>query len=331
MALAPAYRGRLAPSPTGALHLGNARTFLLAWLRARKAAGALVLRMEDLDGPRIRGGAAEEALEDLRWLGLDWDEGPEMGGAFGPYTQSECAARYDEAVRRLVAGGLAYPCICSRREVQQAASAPHGPDGPIYPGTCRGRFRGLSDPALEEARPAIRLRVDPERPDIALEDGVAGPQRFPAREIGDFVIAKRTGEAAYQLACAIDDHAMRITEVLRGDDLLPSTARQLLVYEALGLEPPVFCHVPLVRGSDGRRLAKRHGDTRIRSLREAGAPSERVVALLARWSGLDFAEPSLRPADLLDTFSLDRLPREDITFDAAAAAASLGVPSAVFA
>lgn len=306
-------RGRLAPSPTGALHLGNARSFLIAWLSVRSRRGSLVLRMEDLDHPKNKAGAAAAALEDLRWLGFDWDEGPDVGGAFGPYTQTERKALYAEALERLKRAGLVYPCVCSRRDVEFGQSAPHTEDGLFYAGTCRGRF-----PDYEAARrtlpdgrlPAWRFRVEAgER--VGFEDGFFGRYDQDVSALsGDFVLAREAGGAGYMLAVVVDDSAMGMTEVVRGDDLLPATPRQLLLYRALGLAPPAFIHVPLVVSEDGRRLAKRHGDTRISSLREKGVSPEAVVGLLAWWCGWAEWGECLSLRDLLPRFDLRALPRE---------------------
>ena len=242
------YRGRFAPSPTGRAHLGTARSALLGWLRARSEGGAFVIRMEDLDAPRVVPGAAQAMLDDLRWLGLDWDEGPDVGGPFGPYVQSERIDRYREAVEALSARGHTYPCTCSRKEIAEIASAPHGDEGPRYPGTCRER------PSHPEREPAIRFRMPEPAP--VFDDVLSGPVALPG---DDFVILRKDGAFAYQLACVVDDAAMQITEVLRGEDLLASTPRQLALYRALELPEPRFFHVPLVLGPDGERLAKRHG------------------------------------------------------------------------
>jgi len=315
------YRGRLAPSPTGALHLGNARTFLAAWLRARQAGGRVVMRVEDIDGPRIKPGAQEAMLADLRRLGLDWDEGPDVealpgGGPHAPYVQTARRPLYEAAMRALVESGRAYPCVCSRKEVQEAASAPHGPDGARYNGTCRGRFRSLEEAAAASGRPAaLRLIVEPGP--VAYVDAFHGRQSFDvAAESGDFVVGKGTGDAAYQLAVVVDDAAMRMTELVRGDDLLPSTSRQLLLYRALGLEAriPAFCHVPLVVGPDGKRLAKRHGDTTLARYFKAGVAPERIVGLLASWLGIDGLHEA-HPKDLIATFDLSRIPKGPLVFD----------------
>jgi len=304
-------RGRLAPSPTGALHLGNARTFMVAWLRARACGGQVVLRMEDLDHPKNKPGAAAAALADLRWLGFDWDEGPDVGGAHAPYTQTERQAHYAAALEGLQRQGLVYPCACSRRDVEAGQSAPHTEDGLYYPGTCRGRFAGYGEAcrALPAGRlPAWRF-IAPPREVVRFEDrfaGAAGQEVSAA--CGDFVLARDPHGAGYMLAVVVDDAAMGITEVVRGDDLLPATPRQLLLYRALGLAPPAFLHVPLVVSEDGRRLAKRHGDTRIGALREAGIPAEQIIGLLAWWCGWAAWGERLTLRDLIPRFDLSALP-----------------------
>jgi glutamyl-tRNA synthetase len=301
---APALIGRLAPSPTGALHLGNARTFLLAWLSVRARGGALLLRVEDIDGPRVKPGAERECLEDLRWLGLDWD-----GGAV---RQTDRLVHYAAAAERLVAAGRAYPCVCTRKEVEEAASAPHeeGHEGPAYPGTCRGKWRTAAEAKAATGREAaLRFRVERDR--VPFADCFRGSEPGPVH--GDFVICKRDGGPAYQLAVVVDDAAFGISEVLRADDLLPSTPRQLLLYEALGLRPPQFCHVPLVVGGDGLRLAKRHGDTSLRHFRSQGVSPDAVVGYLAFLCGMRPRGARCRPVDLLAGFDLQRLPRGPVT------------------
>jgi glutamyl-tRNA synthetase len=290
----------LAPSPTGVLHLGNARSFLLAWLSVRKRGGTLRLRIEDIDGPRVKAGAERTALDDLEWLGLDWD------GEI--VRQSERLELYASAAQRLAAAGLAYPCVCSRREIEEAASAPHedGLDAPVYPGTCRGRFASLDDARQASGRePALRFRVDVAA--VPFDDRFRGTQAGAI--VGDFVIGKRDGGPAYQLAVVVDDAAMGIDEVLRGDDLLPSTPRQLLLYRALGLRVPRFCHVPLVVGPDGRRLAKRHGDTSLAHFRAQGVRAEEIVGFLAELCGFCERGARCRPRDLLEGFDLAKVPR----------------------
>jgi glutamyl-tRNA synthetase len=268
---APPYRGRLAPSPTGWLHLGHAKTFWTAQQRALEAHGTLVLRSEDLDRSRCRAEFATAMFEDLRWFGLRWHEGPDCGGPFAPYTQSERIGFYRAAFQRLRAAGFLFPCTCSRQDVLRAIQAPHaGEDEPLYAGTCRGKT------APPDAPVNWRFRV-PDGEAIEFTDEREGPQRFVAgSDFGDFVVWAREGFPAYQLAVVVDDAAMRITEVVRGADLLKSTARQLLVYRALGLTPPKFFHCPLVTDSSGTRLAKRRDALSLRALRESGRTPEQV-------------------------------------------------------
>lgn len=298
--------GRLAPSPTGALHLGNARTFLLAWLSVRSRGGTLLLRIEDIDGPRVKPEASAQVLEDLAWLGLDWDG--------MPVRQSERLAGYEAAAQRLVTAGFAYPCVCTRREVEEAASAPHevGLDGPVYPGTCRGRFADLASALAATGRaPALRYRVDAAA--VPFTDLFRGAEAGAIA--GDFVIQKRDGGPAYQLAVVTDDAAQGVTEVVRADDLLPSTPRQLLLYRALGLREPHFAHLPLVVGGDGLRLAKRHGDTSLRHLRAQGVAAAAIVGYLAHLSGLRPPGERCRPSDLLADFTLAKVPKGPVVGD----------------
>jgi glutamyl-tRNA synthetase len=290
--------GRLAPSPTGVLHLGNARSFLLAWLSIRARGGRLGLRIEDIDGPRIKAGAERAAILDLLWLGLDFDG--------EVVRQTDRLPVYEAALQRLVDAGKVYPCVCTRKEIESAASAPHEEwqDATPYPGTCRGRFATAEEARAATGRdPAFRFAVD--RDAVPFDDLFAGAQRGVVR--GDFVVAKRDRSPAYQLAVVVDDAAFGVTEVLRGDDLLPSTPRQLLLYEALGLRPPRFAHVPLVVGPDGKRLAKRHGDTSLRRFREQGVTAEQMVGYLAYLCGFVPARTACTPRDLLPGFDLARL------------------------
>ncbi len=296
---------RLAPSPTGALHLGNARTFLVNWLLARQNGWRIILRIEDLDGPRIKRGADQQAIEDLRWLGIDWDD--------GPIYQSTRLNEYDEAMRRLNDSGGTFICTCSRKDIAGAASAPHDSDRiAIYPGTCRHVLYEL----IEGTPFAVRFRVPHDL--ITFDDAFAGPQTFDAaHQLGDFVIAKSDSTPAYQLAVVVDDADMGVTDVVRGDDLLDSTPRQILLYRALGLADriPTYHHIPLIIGTDGRRLAKRHGDTRLASYRDAGVPAGAVLARLASWCGIVDVPPHTRAADLIERFDLARVPRSPIVFD----------------
>ena len=309
------YVGRLAPSPTGALHIGNVRTFMVAWLRARSQGGKVVFRMEDLDHPRDKPGAAAAAVEDLRWLGFDWDE---------EFVQSERRDVYRDALSFLRERGLAYPCVCSRRDVESAQSAPHSGEQLYYPGTCRGRFATWSDAQsrLSPPRtPCWRFKVS-ENSAIAFDDAFAGHfEQDVSAVLGDFPLARDEDGAGYTLACVVDDLLMGITEVVRGDDLLPATPAQVLVARALepwlaqrGMPtlPPAYCHVPLVVGPDGRRLAKRHGDTRISTLRTAGAAPEGILGFLAASCGWVTHGEQTTLAELIPRFSLAAIPREPL-------------------
>jgi glutamyl/glutaminyl-tRNA synthetase len=266
------YRGRLAPSPTGHLHLGHARTFWAAQMRAQAKGGLLILRNDDLDSTRYKMEFVTDMLADMRWFGLEWSEGPDCGGPFGPYNQSERYPFYREALGKLRAGNFIYPCICSRKDIQAAVTAPHAENDsePIYPGTCRqNRITEIGN-----RKHCWRFRVS-DGETISFDDGNFGRQQFVAgRDFGDFVVWRGDGMPAYQLACVVDDAAMHITEVVRGADLLLSTARQILIYRALGLVPPGFFHCPLMLDANGLRLAKRHDSLSLRKLRGQGAVPE---------------------------------------------------------
>ena len=263
------YRGRLAPSPTGYLHLGHAQTFATAQARAREVGGTLILRSDDLDRARCRPEFVEAMFVDLRASGFAWSEGPDIGGIFGPYEQSARLAHYRTAFEQLLAKGAIYPCRCSRQEVANALSAPHqGDEEPVYPGTCR------ICPPSGASRVGVnwRFRV-PDGEPIAFTDGCYGRQEQTAgRDFGDFLVWRKDDLPSYQLACTVDDLAMRITEVVRGADLITSTFRQLLLYRALGEIPPAFYHCTLITDAEGKRLAKRDHATRLRTLREKGTP-----------------------------------------------------------
>jgi glutamyl-tRNA synthetase len=299
--------GRLAPSPTGGLHLGHARTFLVAWLAARHANGRIILRIEDLDASRVRPEAAATALLDLRWLGLDWDEGPDLGGASAPYVQSERRAHYDEALARLKAAELVYPCTCTRADIERAASAPHAEEeGPTYPGTCS--YRKASDAESLSDRPfAWRFRVP--SGSVAWDDVFLGRVELePSVQGGDFLVGRNGLGPSYQLAVVVDDALMGINQVIRGSDLVTSTPRQILLYRALGFTPPQFGHVPLVVTPDGRRLAKRDGSIKLATLREHGLDSRTLAGVLLHSCGWQASACPLHPREAIAIYDPSSLP-----------------------
>jgi glutamyl-tRNA synthetase len=300
--------GRLAPSPTGALHLGHARSFLLAWLHTRSRGGRVVLRIEDLDQERCKPQYVEQARRDIAWLGLDWD---------GPvHVQSEHAAALHAAAAELVERGLAYACTCTRKEIAAALSAPHGGDEQPYPGTCRDRYRDAADARAQSGlAPALRLRVA-DGP-IEFDDDVYGRQvHAPAREVGDFVIARRDGAIAYQLAVVVDDARAGVTEVVRGADLLPSTARQILLQRALQLSSPRWAHLPLVVDDAGQRLAKRTGAFALTELRARGVDPRAIVAWALQSSGLPAPE-RITAVEALPAFALAQVGTKPVRWGAA--------------
>lgn len=281
-------RGRYAPSPTGDLHMGNLRTALVAWLLARSADGQFVLRIEDLDRPRVRSGATQRMINDLHWLNLDWDEGPDRAGPHAPYIQSERQEIYQHYLQRLQEADLLYPCYCSRAEIAHTASAPQqGSDGPRYPGTCR--YLTQVQRRQHEAngrRPSLRFRVDDEQI-ISFTDLIAGPIRqHVQQEVGDFIIRRSDGIFSYQFAVAVDDGLMGINQIARGADLLYSTARQILLFETLGFPIPTFAHVPLLLDKEGKRLSKRLQSMGLEPLRQANMAPADVIGELAGSCGL---------------------------------------------
>jgi glutamyl-tRNA synthetase len=288
------YVGRYAPSPTGELHLGNARTALVAWLWARHAGGRFPLRFEDLDQARVRPGCAEAQARSLAWLGLDWDG--------EPVAQSERGELYDAAIATLRERGVLYECFCSRADVRRAASAPHGPDGPLYSGTCRDLSESERARRLALGRPpALRVRMEGA---VEFGDDLQGAQsELLERTTGDIVLRRSDGVVAYQLAVVVDDADQGVTHVVRGADLLASTARQLRLYDLLGLAPvPTYAHVPLVLGDDGERLAKRHGAVGLDELRAGGADPRALVGWLAYSAGLLERPEPCTPAELAQGF-----------------------------
>ncbi|MDB4989949.1 MAG: glutamyl-Q-tRNA synthetase [Myxococcaceae bacterium] len=290
------------------MHLGLARTALLGWLRARSLGGAFVLRIEDIDGPRAVPGSTAQLLDDLRFLGLDWDEGPDLGGPFAPYVQSERIESYLAAIQTLRARGRIYPCSCTRRELA-VASAPHGPSefGLAYPGSCR------DGPLHPEGALSLRFRTPD--PLATFWDGLLGSVAPVAA--GDFVVQRADGTISYQLAVVLDDIAMQISEVMRGDDLAGCTGWQLALYEALGAEAPAFVHVPLMRDSDGKRLAKRHGSQSIAELRALGVDAITIISTLAASVGLVELGTRVCAAELVESFSLARICERPIDWKSA--------------
>lgn len=299
---APVQRTRLAPSPTGALHLGNARTFLVTWALARQRGWRIVLRIEDLDGPRNKSGASESAIRTLEWLGIDWDEGPTY--------QSRDLSPYVSAMDALARAGMAYPSDHTRSDLEAASAPQEGAHETAYPASLRPpTLPGVFDAPDRSWRFATPKGV------VTFQDALAGPQAHdPSSTIGDFVIWTKRGQPAYQLAVVVDDHRQGVTDVVRGNDLLDSAARQLRIYRALGMSPePGYWHLPLVRGQDGRRLAKRHGDTRVDRYRQEGVGAERVLGLMARWCGLGETGP-MSPKEFASGLNVRTIPTSDVVF-----------------
>ncbi len=305
--------GRFAPTPSGRMHLGNVFSALLGWLAVRAAGGTMVLRIEDIDPRAQDRDVAGLLMEDLAWLGLDWDEGPTY--------QSERTAIYADALARLEAAGLTYPCFCTRAELH-AASAPHASDGTyVYQGTCRGLSPEEVARRSALRAPATRLAV-PEADDpagtVAIDDLVYGPHaEVLARDCGDFLVRRSDGVFAYQLAVVVDDGLSGVNLVVRGRDLLGSAARQTYLARLLGFVPPSYAHVPLLVAPDGRRLSKRERDLDLGALRAAGVPAERIVGALAASVGLVPMGTSASPHDLIPSFSWEavRAHRDDIVID----------------
>lgn len=298
----PVVRGRYAPSPSGDLHLGNLRTALLAWLYARCSNGRFVLRIEDLDQPRMRPDASTRIIEDLRWLELDWDEGPDQNGPYAPYVQSERIAIYQHYLQRLRAADLVYPCYCTRAEIASAPQA-DAEDGPRYPGTCRT----LSNTERQQReasgrRPALRFRVDDQRV-VSLQDMIVGPvTQHVQQAVGDFIVYRADGIFAYQFAVVVDDGLMHINQVVRGADLLSSTARQILLFEALGFAVPTFAHAPLVVDSQGKRLSKRDRSEGLAPLQALGMSAAQIVGHFAASMGLVEKDSPISPIELAQIY-----------------------------
>lgn len=304
-------RGRFAPSPTGEIHLGNVWTALLAWLQVRSAGGTMVLRVEDLDADRARPAYIAGMMADMKWLGLDWDEGPDVGGRYAPYCQNERRELYQAALERLVTTGVVYPCYCTRAEL--AASAPHAGDKErVYSGSCRQKKTGTVQQTTRP--PALRLAVPDE--EISFVDLLAGRVcQNISREVGDFVVRRADGIHAYQLAVVVDDAAMQITHVLRGDDLLSSTPRQLLLYRLLGWEAPVFAHVPLLIDEAGHRLSKRQQALSIAALRMQGVKAEAIIGYLAWKAGILDKCQAVKATELIKKFAMDKVPAGQVVIE----------------
>ena len=317
MHAAPVIRGRLAPSPTGYIHLGNAWAFLLAWLAARASSGEVVLRIEDIDPQRSRPEYTAALIEDLTWLGLDWDYGPDKpepaGGCMGPFEQSRRGKHYAAAIAQLESAGLTYPCFCTRKELRSMAGAPHVDDaGAPYPGTCRSLNQAQRQALLESGRrPCLRLRC-PDGP-VNFTDTVFGPQSYTLADCGgDFALRRSDGVVAYQLAVAVDDALMGINQVVRGRDILISTPRQIALLKLLGYGAPAYAHVPLLLDDEGERLAKRHQSLALRNLRQMGADPRRITGWLGALAGCNPGGNAASPAELIPYFSLSRLDGDDI-------------------
>lgn len=297
----PTPTTRLAPSPTGALHIGNAYAFLVTWALARQRGWRIVLRIEDLDGPRVKWGSADDIIDTLHWLGIDWDEGPSF--------QTADLTPYRDAMASLASGGLVYPSDLTRAEIDSAAGAPQEGSGEVrFPPSLRppdwNTPRSFTDSG-------VNWRFYTPQQTVRFNDALAGPQAItPAETIGDFILWTKRSVPAYQLAVVVDDARQSVTEVVRGDDLLDSAARQIMLYKALGLSPiPNYYHLPLIVGPDGRRLAKRHGDSRVSHYRGKGVPAEAVIGLIANWCGSAHARVPMSAAEFRDTLSLERMPR----------------------
>lgn len=307
---------RLAPSPTGALHLGNARTFVINWALARQNGWQIAFRIDDLDTPRNKERADLQAIEDLSWLGLDWDS--------EPLYQRADLQPYHDAIAQLQTQGRVYACTCTRREVEAAQSAPHGDDHELrYPGICRPTEPSASGALLKSTRDDFALRVIVPDESMTFIDQCCGEQAVNVQqEVGDFVIQSKARLPSYQLATVIDDAKQGVTDIVRGDDLIRSTGRQLMLYRFLAdhlaghlaKSPPRYWHLPLVIGEDGRRLAKRHGDMRIAFYRENGVPPERIIGLLAMWSGLQLNRKALSASEFADGFNIGALPKQPAVF-----------------
>ncbi|HBO61089.1 MAG TPA: glutamate--tRNA ligase [Olsenella sp.] len=312
-------RVRFAPSPTGKLHVGGARTAIYNWAFARANHGTFILRIDDTDPERSTEENTQIILRAMRWLGLDWDEGPEVGGDFGPYKQTERAEMYRAAAQRLWDEGKAYPCFCTPEQLAADREAAQARKDPFqgYQRRCRNLSREEAQARIDAGEPyVLRIKVPEDRGDVVVRDAVHGEVTFNARELDDFVIFRSDGTPTYNFATVVDDAAMQISHVIRGDDHLSNTPRQVIVYEALGAPVPTFAHISMILGADGKKLSKRHGATNVEEYRDAGYLSDAFVNYLALlgWS-LD-GETTIVPRDVLAReFSLDHVSKNPATFD----------------
>ena len=307
-------RGRFAPSPSGRMHLGNVWAMLVAWLSVRKQGGTMILRMEDLDISRSKQVFADQIIEDLKWLGLTYEEGPDCGGAFAPYIQDQRRQYYENAMQQVREQGLLYPCYCSRKDLA-AVRAPHrGENIGVYPGFCRGLTVDEQKIRAEKKKPATRFLM-PDKEDCFQDLNYGLQCSDLKREVGDFILRRADGIHAYQLAVVVDDALMGVTEVVRGADLLSSTHRQRILYEALGYEPPVFGHVPLLVGRDGRRMSKRFQSLDLGQLKDGGWTPEELWGLLLFEAGFLDHEESITLQEAIEIFSWDLMKTEDLQID----------------
>lgn len=312
-------RVRFAPSPTGKLHVGGARTAIFNWAFARANHGSFILRIDDTDPTRSTEENTQIILRAMRWLGLDWDEGPEVGGDFGPYAQTERAAMYREALEQLIAKGAAYPCFCTPEQLEEDRQAARARKDPFqgYQRRCRDLDPDEARKRIEAGEPHVwRIKVPLDRGDVVVNDAVHGQVTFAARELDDFVIFRSDGTPTYNFATVVDDAAMKITHVIRGDDHLSNTPRQVMVYEALGVPVPVFAHISMILGTDGKKLSKRHGATSVEEYRDAGYLSDAFVNYLALLGWSPDGETTIVPRETLaKTFSLEHVSKNPATFD----------------
>ena len=317
--MSDSVRVRFAPSPTGKLHIGGARTAIYNWAFARANGGTFILRIDDTDPTRSTDENTQIILRAMRWLGLDWDEGPEVGGDFGPYSQTERLNLYKQTAERLLAEGKAYPCFCTPEQLAADREAAQARKDPFqgYQRRCRDLSTEEAQARIDAGEPyVLRIKVPEDRGNVVINDAVHGEVTFDAKELDDFVIFRSDGTPTYNFATVVDDALMGITHVIRGDDHLSNTPRQVMVYEAMGAPVPVFAHISMILGADGKKLSKRHGATSVEEYRDAGYLSDAFVNYLALlgWS-LD-GETTVIPRDVLASqFSLERISKNPATFD----------------